>query len=50
MSRPGKPIKNKTQLPACIAFTFYPAVGYLCGCGEYGIAVFSIMRPDLIIG
>jgi hypothetical protein len=29
MSRPGKPIKNKTQLPVYIAFTFYPAVGYL---------------------
>jgi hypothetical protein len=25
-SRPGKPLKNKTQLPACIAFTFIPAV------------------------
>jgi len=25
MSR-AKPLKNKTQLPACIAFTFYPAV------------------------
>jgi hypothetical protein len=27
MSRPGKPIKNKTQLPVYIAFTFYPGGG-----------------------
>jgi hypothetical protein len=34
MSRPGKPLKNKTQLPACIALTFYSGGCYLCGTGE----------------
>jgi hypothetical protein len=27
MSRPGKPLKNKTQLPVYTAFTFYPGGG-----------------------
>jgi hypothetical protein len=40
MSRPGKPMKNKTPLPACIALTFYPGVGYLCVFGVNGM-VFS---------
>jgi hypothetical protein len=33
-SRPGKPLKSKTQLPACIAFTFYSGGGYLRCIGE----------------
>jgi hypothetical protein len=40
MSRPGKPIKNKTPLLACIALTFYPGVSYLCVFGVNGDGFF----------
>jgi hypothetical protein len=34
MTRPGRLLKNKTKLPACTAFSFYPPMGYLSGYGE----------------
>jgi hypothetical protein len=48
MSRPGKPLKNRHKLPACIAFTFYPGVGYLCDYGEKGIK-FSIAPTNKLL-
>jgi len=43
MSRPGKPLKNKTQLPVYIVFTFYPVVGYLRCTGKENVIYSSCL-------